>query len=146
MEDIETMTDEELTALRDESEAELEQRRTVRDAERRTDDMAIAYLRAEGRENGGPYQPPTGFIGAYPRGWRVIHEGEQYDATAPGVVTAPPGGGWKPAEGDLVPFWEPGAYEKGSRVRDAGRIWTARQDVEGQRPSDYPAGWDLTTD
>jgi len=123
------------------AQAELSRRAVITGAQQRTDDMCLEYLRAIGRESGAPFEAPTGFLGAYPRGWRVTHDGEEWEATAPGVVTAPPGDGWALADGDAVPFWEPRAYEAGAVVRDAGLVWTALSTVDGARPSEYPGGW-----
>lgn len=105
--------------------------------------MCLDYLRASGRENGGAWEAPTGFLGAYPRGWRVTHEGGVFEATAPGTVTAPPGNGWTEVDPDaeLIDFWEDRAYDEGEQARDAGLIWTATSAVQGARPSEYPGGW-----
>lgn len=145
--DVTAMTDEELAAKAASIEAERARRAIVTDAERRTDQMCLDYLIASGRENGGAFEQPVGLIGAYPRGWRVQHEGKTFEASAPGVTAAPPGDGWTEIDPDspLVDFWQPGPYEAGAQVRDAGRTWTATSDVDGPRPSDYPGGWDLTS-
>lgn len=142
-EDYTTMPDDQLAQTVQAGTAEMERRAIFRDAERRTDELCLDYLRAAGRENGGRYEPPTGFIGAYPRGWRVNTSEGVFDATAPGVTTAPPGEGWVKIDPDspLIPFWEPRPYEKGDQVRDAGQIWTATSRVDGARPSEYPGGW-----
>lgn len=145
-EDVATMTDAELAVKGAKIEAERSRRAVVTDAEQRTDSMCLEYLRASSRENGGPYEAPLGFLGAYPRGWRVTHDGKVYEATAPGVTTAPPGTGWDEIEPGtpLVDFWEDREYTTGEQARDAGRIWTATSTVNGARPSDYPGGWTLT--
>lgn len=142
-EDYTTMPDEQLAQTVAEGTAELGRRATVRDAERRIDTMCLEYLQAAGRQNGGVYEAPVGLIGAYPRGWRVnVNEGV-FEATAPGVTTAPPGDGWVQVDPDsvLIPFWEPRMYSSGDQVRDAGQVWTATSDVDGARPSEYPGGW-----
>lgn len=141
------MTDEELAEQAQRIDAERTRRAVVTDAEQRTDTMCLEYLRASGRENGGPFEPPMGFIGAYPRGWRVTHDGGTYEASAPGTATAPPGDGWAEVEPDapLIDFWEARAYDAGEQARDAGRIWTARTAVDGARPSEFPGGWTPTT-
>lgn len=144
-EDVTTMTDTQLAQTAADAQAEIERRARVREAERTTDDMALAYLEAAGRINGAAFEPPTGFVGAYPRGWRVTLDGRAFEAVAPGTVTAPPGDCWDevdPAE-PLTPFWEPGPYEKDTLVRDAGQTWRALADVDGPRPSEYPGGWVL---
>lgn len=145
-EDVSKMTDEELAERAQSLEKERARRAVITDAEQRTDTMCLEYLQASGRENGGPWEAPTGFLGAYPRGWRVIHDGDTYEATAPGVTTAPPGDGWTEIDPDtaLVDFWEDREYSEGEQVRDAGRIWTATSTVQGARPSDYPGGWTPT--
>lgn len=134
-EDVTGMTDEQLAEQAQKIESERARRAIVTDAEQRTDQMCLEYLRASGRENGGTWEAPTGFLGAYPRGWRVTHNGGVYEATAPGTVTAPPSSDWTkvdPAE-PLVDFWEDRAYEQGEQARDAGRIWTATSAVQGAR-------------
>lgn len=142
-EDVTGMTDEELAEKAARIDAERSRRAVITDAEQRTDQMCLDYLRASGRENGGPWEAPVGFLGAYPRGWRVTHNGGTYEATAPGTVTAPPSSDWTEIDPDseLVDFWEPRTYEKGEQARDAGLIWTALSDVDGARPSEYPGGW-----
>lgn len=142
-EDVTGMTDEQLAEQAQKIESERARRAVISDAEQRTDSMCLEYLRASGRENGGAWEGPTGFLGAYPRGWRVTHDGRTYEATAPGTVTAPPGTGWTEVDPDnaLVDFWAPGEYEAGEQVRDAGQIWTARTAVDGPRPSEFPGGW-----
>lgn len=145
-EDVTTMTDADLAARGAAIETERARRAVVADAEQRTDTMCLEYLHASGRENGGAWEAPTGFLGAYPRGWRVTHDGGTYEATAPGTVAAPPGDGWTEiAPGtELVDFWEDRAYDEGEQARDAGRIWTATRAVQGARPSEYPGGWTTT--
>ena len=142
-EDVTQMTDAELADQAQRIETERARRAVVTDAEQRTDQMCLEYLRAAGRENGGAFDPPMGVIGAYPRGWRVTHGGSVFEATAPGVVTAPPGEGWTEVDpvAPLVDFWAPGEYEAGALVRDAGQVWTARTTVDGPRPAEFPGGW-----
>lgn len=145
-EDYTTMPDDELAQTVADGTAELERRTRIRDADRTTDDMALSYLRAEGRENGGPWEAPHGFIGAYPRGWRVEHDGDLFEARCPGVTTTPPSDGWVPVDPgeELIPFWEPGEYERDALVRDVGRVWRALADhTDGPRPSEFPGGWAL---
>ena len=142
-EDVMSMTDAELADQAQRIETERTRRAVITDAEQRTDQMCLEYLRAAGRSTGTAWEAPTGFIGAYSRGWRVLHGGSAFEATAPGVVTAPPGEGWTEVDPDtaVVGFWAPGEYEAGEQVRDAGQIWTARTTVDGPRPSEYPGGW-----
>lgn len=142
-EDVTGMTDEQLAEQAQKIDQERARRAVITDAEQRTDSMCLDYLRASGRENGGAWEAPTGFLGAYPRGWRVQHDGDTFEATAPGTVTAPPGDGWTEVDPDaeLIDFWEDRAYDEGEQARDAGRIWTATSDVQGARPSEYPGGW-----
>lgn len=123
--------------------AEVARRQVITGAQQRTDDMCLEYLRATGRENGGPWEAPLGFLGAYPTGWRVTHDDGTFEAAAPGVVTTPPGDGWVEVDPGtvLVDFWEARAYDAGEQARDAGRVWTATSAVDGQRPSEYPGGW-----
>lgn len=145
-EDYTTMPDDQLAETVQAGTAELERRRTVRDAETRTDSMCLDYLQAVGRENGGPWEPPTGFLGAYPRGWRVTHDDHTYEATAPGTTSPPPSDDWTEVDPDtpLVPFWEPGTYDQDDHVRDAGKVWRALADgADGPRPSEFPGGWSL---
>ena len=144
-EDVTQMSDTELAEQAQKIDAERARRATLTEAERTTDDMALAYLEAAGRVNGADWEAPTGFIGAYPRGWRVTLDGRAFEAVAPGTVTAPPGDCWNEVDPTtaLVPFWEPGEHPAGALVRDAGQTWRARTDVDGPRPSEYPGGWEL---
>lgn len=144
-EDVSKMTDEELAERAQSLEKERARRAVITDAEQRTDAMCLEYLQASGRENGGPWEAPLGFLGAYPRGWRVSHHGGAFEATAPGVTSAPPGGDWAEvgADAPLVDFWEDREYETGEQARDAGRVWAATSTVQGARPSEYPGGWRL---
>lgn len=145
-EDVTSMPDQQLAQTVQAGTVELARRATVRDAERTTDDMALAYLQAQGRVNGGPFETPHGFVGAYPRGWRVAHDGALYEALLPGVTTAPPSDAWTevPAGEDLIPFWEPGEYDRDALVRDVGKVWRALNDhTDGPRPSEFPGGWSV---
>ena len=140
--DVREMEDSQLVETQQAVQAEIERRAIVTDAQRRTDDMCLAYLQASGRVNGSAYVQPVGFIGAYPTGWRVTHEGDEYDATVPGATGVPgQATDWAPATGDMIPFWESGEYEAGAMVRDAGRIWEALTVTDGARPSEMPAAW-----
>lgn len=143
-EDYTTMPDDELAEKAARIDAERARRATVTDAERRTDDACLAYLQADGREVGDEYVKPTGMVGAYPRGWRVTHDGGTYEAAVPGATTTPPSDDWNPVDPDtpLTPFWGEGTYDKDEEVRDAGRVWRAlADDTDGPRPSEYPGGW-----
>lgn len=146
-EDMSTMPDDELAQTAADAQAEIARRTRIREAETTTDDMALSYLQALGRDQGAPYEAPTGFIGAYPRGWRVTHEGRTFEAAAPGVTTAPPDEGcWIEVDPDspIIPFWDPSTYDKGALVRDAGQVWRAlADDTDGPRPSEFPGGWSL---
>lgn len=142
-EDYTTMPDDELAEKAAKIDAERARRAVVTDAEQRTDQLCLDYLRAAGRTNGGLYEEPVGIVGAYPRGWRVNTPDGVFEADAPGVTAAPPGDGWTPVDPDspLIDFWEPRPYSKGDQARDAGQVWTATSDVDGARPSEYPGGW-----
>lgn len=146
-EDVTQMPDDQLAQTVQAGTAEIARRARLREAERTTDDMALSYLQALGRDQGAPYEAPTGFIGAYPRGWRVTHEGRAFEAAAPGVTTPPPDTGcWTevPADSPIIPFWDPGTYDKDTLVRDAGQVWRAlADDTDGPRPSEFPGGWSL---
>lgn len=141
--DMTTMPDAELAALAATATAEQARRQALAGAARRVDDMCLEHLRAEGRVNGAEWQPPAGFVGAYPQGWRVTHDGGTFEAAAPGAVTAPPSSDWDPVDPDtpLIDFWEPRHYGAGEQARDAGLVFTAASAVEGQRPFEYPGGW-----
>jgi hypothetical protein len=144
-----TITDKttsDLTAEADAIAEELARRRSREDAAQATDQMCLDYFHAAGRSQGEEWVEPMGVVGAYPRGWVVTHDGQQWAAVMPGIICPPSAGshGWVHHEGEIIPFWQPGPYEKGSRVRDAGRVWVALSDVDGQRPSEYPGGWELT--
>ncbi|GAA1333972.1 hypothetical protein GCM10009592_28870 [Brachybacterium rhamnosum] len=146
-EDVTAMTDAELAEKAASIEAERARRAVVTDAEQRTDAMCLEYLLASGRTNGAAFEPPVGFIGAYPRGWRVTVDGRAFEASVPGATGTPPGTGWTEVDpaSSFVDFWAPGSYEEGEQVRDAGLIWTARTTVvDGPRPSEYPGGWTTT--
>ncbi|MDN5686457.1 MAG: hypothetical protein L0G94_07200 [Brachybacterium sp.] len=146
VEDVTDMTDEELAEKAEKIQTERHRRSVVTDAEKRTDAMCLEYLQASGRENGGPFEAPTGFIGAYPRGWRVTQDGRAFEALVPGVTTAPPGECWTEVDpaSPLTPFWQPGEHSKGDQVRDAGVVWRALADTtDGPRPSEYPGGWTI---
>lgn len=135
--------DQELAETVAAAQAELTRRAVLSEQDQRVDDMCLDYLRAEGRENGGLYEPPAGFLGAYPRGWRVNTPDGVFEAVQPGTVTAPPSDDWVPVDPDepVIPFWEPGPHRKGDQARDAGRVWTALSDGDGPRPSEFPGGW-----
>lgn len=140
---ITDLTDEELAAEAERIETELARRALIADAENRTDETCLTYLQAAGRVQGDAWAAPVGIVGAYPRGWQVTHDGAAYRAAQPGTVTAPPTG-WGRVDADPIPYWTPGEYPAGAVVQDKGHTWIARDTVDGPRPSEYPAGWDLT--
>lgn len=147
MDAVTNLPDDELAALAEDTEGEAARRGTIRGTDAALDELCLDSVRALGRVNGGAFAPPEGIVGAYPTGWRVTHGGRVFEAERPGLLDAPPADGWReiadPVGDPAIPFWEPVPYSVGATVRDRGRIYRARIPVDGLRPSDFPAGWDL---
>lgn len=139
------LTIEDLAEQRAALDAELSRRTTLTQQEARIDQMCLAYLLAEGREQGDDWIEPMGVLGAYPRGWQTSHDGAAWRAVVPGATQAPGGDQWQETTEEPVPYWEPGDYTQGDLVQDAGRTWRALSDLtDGPRPSSFPGGWTPT--
>lgn len=144
MDAVTGMTDEQIAQQIQDGQLELERRRVVREQEQMLDDMCLAWLEADGRQQGDAFQAPVGLMGAYPRGWQVTRGGKAYEAAVPGALLAPPSQHWAEATEEPIPFWSSGRWEKDARARDAGQVWRALDTHEdGPRPSMFPGGWVL---
>lgn len=125
------------------AEAELERRRTLAEQARRLDGMCRTWLEGSGVAQGDPWTQPTGFMGAFPRGWQVTHGGRSWRSLVPGAVLPPGTDQWTVTEQDPVPYWTSGAHSQGDLVQDDGRIWRALTDLtDGPAPSAFPGGWE----
>lgn len=138
--DLDEASTEELMAAADLVTGELDRRGRIEQAEAQIDEIVRGVLDALGRQPGDPYEEPTGYHNAYPKGWTVTHGGKTWEASRdgasgePGVVL----GDWREVvEPGEIPDWrQPQAgqeYPVGAVVRHEGRLW--RNDHVG------PNGW-----
>ena len=125
--DLTTLPDEDLDALRVAVLTEIERRRTLTDAPTQAAALADRYAAAIGRQDGDPWQQPTGAHDAYPLGATVTDGGKTWRSKHPANV-------WPPSPSS--PWWEevtnnpepqPWAldtyYVIDTRVTFAGQTW-----------------------
>lgn len=144
LDEIETLSDEELFALRDDVLKEVSRRASLANAKQAVERANLDYLEASGVVPGGLWRQPTGYHDSYPLGWEVEHNGKAWISLRagasgePGVVTED----WKEKQepGQIVDWVQPHAgseYPVGALVRHENRIW--RNDHSG------PNGWEPGT-
>lgn len=95
--DLTELSNEELSALRDDIDAERRIRDTLEIAPARAEQAARDYLAARDREHTGaaPWQQPTGAHDLYPQGYRVTHNGTTWESTRAANSQEPgTGDGW----------------------------------------------------
>lgn len=146
-----TLTEAELKELFDKSSAQLQRLAIPKQMATMNGD----YLASLGREPGQPWVQPTGAHDAYPKGWKVTHEGKEWESKIPANVWPPgqdPNGLlWK----DLTTVVSPGAWAPGvvvtvgQVVTYQGRQYKALQahtTQAGWTPPVVPALWALVVE
>lgn len=93
--DLSTLTDSDLDELRVQVLTEQERRRTITDAPAQAVALADRYAAAIGRQDGDPWQAPTGAHDAYRQGATVTHNGKEWESLAPANVGQPGVSGWR---------------------------------------------------
>ena len=144
--DLTTLTDEDLDALRVAVLTEIERRSTLADAPAQAAALADRYAAAIGRQDGDPWQAPTGAHDAYRQGATVTHNGKLWESLTPANVWQPGVSGWREQVAQGYPAWvQPtgghDAYKKGDRVSFDGSNYESLIDANVWSPTGYPAGW-----
>lgn len=94
--------------------------------------LARQYLAAENVEPEEPWRAPSGAHNAYPKGWKVQHNGKMWESTTPSNVWEPGVSGWiettatdpnAPAPEWITPTGAHDAYGKSAMVTYGGRTW-----------------------
>lgn len=142
-------TDTELEKTRQAIVKEQERRRTLANAGQAMDDIARSVLAASGQVVGGEWQAPTGYENAYPKGWVVTHNGNEWTSTYSGNTLEPGVSGWTQTveEGEAPPeYKDPAGYEDayntGDLVMFEGAVYRAKQDGITWSPSVAPTVWE----
>lgn len=144
--DLATLTDEDLDALRVAVLTEQERRRLIADAPAQAVALADRYAAAVGRQDGDPWQAPTGAHDAYPLGATVTDAGKTWVSLIPANVWAPGVSGWREQVAVGYPAWvQPtgghDAYKAGDRVSFEGSDWESLIAGNTWSPTAYPQGW-----
>lgn len=144
--DLTTLTDAELDDLRIEVLTEQERRRVLVEAPAQAVALADRYAAAIGRQDGGPWQAPTGAHDAYRLGAITTHGGKTWESLIALNAHAPGVSGWRERVAQGYPAWvQPSgardAYKKGDRVSFDGSDYESLIDGNSWSPSAYPAGW-----
>lgn len=150
--DLETISDEELHALRQAVGAEIERRRIIANAEAQADRIVREYGEAIGRVDGTEWVQPTGAHDAYPLGATVTHDGKTWENLTPANVWEPGVSGWREVATDpdtgeptvpeyVQPTGAHDAYKKGDKVTFEGAVYESVIDGNVWTPRDYPQGW-----
>jgi uncharacterized small protein (DUF1192 family) len=157
MEDLTTLSDDELAMRMSLIGQEIERRRQANEIPKQMDRMAREYLQSQGVVQGDPWRQPEGAHNAYPLGWKVLHNGKAWESTTGANVWEPGVSGWReiveePAGGEtpvypdfLQPTGSHDAYNSGDRVMFQGAPYESTINGNVWSPSAYPAGWTALT-
>lgn len=150
--DITDATDAELRQLKVIIDGELSRRRTLATGADQMDKLVRDMLSASGQVEGGEWVQPTGYENAYPKGWVVTHNGNEWTSTYSGNTLEPGVSGWTmtPVEGEPpAEYKDPqgyqDAYNEGDLVTFEGNVYRARQDGVSWSPSVAPTVWELVS-
>lgn len=139
--DYTTLPDSELQEIFHAATEETSRRNLITAALQREPILQTGYLAALGRADGEEYVPPTGAHDAYPKDWKVQHDGKTWVSLTAANVWAPGETGWREitAEGEAPPEWvQPSgahdAYKKGDQVTYDGHVWTSSVDANTWAP------------
>jgi hypothetical protein len=143
--DMEQLGDDELVELLNHAKAERDRRYTTAVIPGQIDSLNRQYLEQTGRGLNLPWQQPTGAHDAYPEGWVVTHNGEQWVSIIPANVWEPGVSGWGVLvpEGELPKWQQPtgahDSYAKGALVLHNERQWISDVDANVWEPGVH--GW-----
>jgi hypothetical protein len=123
--------------------AEMGRRRTLETGPAAQDRLNESQLKAEGVTQGEPWRQPSGGHDAYPRDWKVSHEGKDWVSLITANVWEPGVSGWR-EEGNDWPAWvQPtgahDAYQVGAQVTHNGLRWVSESEANVWEPGVF--GW-----
>ena len=145
--DFTTMSDEALNKLVDDAMFERNRRRELARTFENTPEIGGMYLESIGRGQGEQWVQPIGSHDAYPKDWKVEHNGSEWISTVDANVWEPGVSGWGKvaAEGDLPEWLAPSgqhdAYAAGSIVTNDGNAWRSVVDANVWEPG-TPGVWE----
>ena len=143
--DYTALTESELQEIFNAANEETSRRNLITAALTREPILQTGYLAALGRADGEEYVAPTGAHDAYPKDWKVTHDGKTWVSLTAANVWVPGVSGWREVvEEGGVPAWvQPtgahDAYMKGDRVSHNGGTWTSTVAANVWEPGVY--GW-----
>ena len=141
-----TLTDDEARELLARVYADIQRRDAIAQAPAQAEALAAAYAAAIGRQDGDPWQAPTGAHDAYRQGATVTHDGRQWESLTPANVWQPGVSGWRELVAEGYPAWvQPtgahDAYAIGDRVSFEGSDYESTIAGNTWSPTASPAGW-----
>lgn len=158
VDDVKTMTDDELGWALSVISQEISARKELADIPRKIEGLNRDYLAATGITEGTDWVQPTGAHDAYPLDWVLKHEGKEWRSLIPSNVWEPGVSGWRevvpeptpepeaetpspePSYGDWVqPTGAHDAYEQGDVVLHDDQIWQSTANANVWAPGVY--GW-----
>lgn len=156
MTDYTTMTDEELRQIQSDVSAEISRRWTMNSIPEQINTLNAGYLEAEGTKSGEDWRQPTGAHDAYPKDWKVTHDGKTWQSTVTSNVWEPGVSGWheyvEEGSGSYPDWVQPtGAhdvYNTGDQVHYVpdDKNYESTIDNNSWSPVDYPQGWTEITE
>ena len=150
-EQLRTLTNADLDALRIDVLTEQERRARIESTPGTIEALNRDYLDAEGTEPGQAWRQPAGAHDAYPEGWAVEHDGKTWVSLTPANTWEPGVSGWREVtdEGDAPAEWvRPSgahdAYQTGDRVTFEGAVYESIHPTANTwSPNEYAAAWQL---
>lgn len=148
--DFSDYTDEDLKLVAEAATREIEARKVLRDAPLAAEATARSYHEAVVRNvpegETVDWKQPQGAHDAYPKGWRVKHNGKIWWSTIPANVWEPGTTGWTEERSDggyplwIQPMGAHDAYKIDAIVEHKGTLWINRSANNVWEPGVY--GWE----
>lgn len=144
--DLTTLTDDEARDLLARVYADVQRRDAIAQAPAQAEALAAAYAAAIGRQDGDPWQAPTGAHDAYPLGITVTHGGKTWESLTAWNTHEPGVSGWREVVAEGYAAWvQPtgahDAYAIGDRVSFEGSDYESLIAGNTWSPTAYPQGW-----
>lgn len=162
LDEIKTMSDEELGWAVSIISQEIASRKELADIPKKIDTLNRDYLAATGEVEGGEWLQPTGAHDAYPFDWVTTYKGKEWKSLIPANVWAPGESGWRevvpepevveptpenptptPAAPTYAAWVQPtgghDAYGNGAMVTYDGKVWKSTSAGNVWAPGVY--GW-----